>query len=539
MEVICVPKVFNTTAVCIPKEHYMVNLDERLKKIKVFVDAGKYFTINRARQYGKTTTLRALYLYLQGEYYVVSMDFQTFGSAEFQTETIFSRSFANSFLRSLKRNPVNKTEQLNEAMAQLEKSVASQNDFFALKALFEQLGDICAVSDKPIVLMIDEVDSASNNQVFLDFLAQLRAQYMERDIYPTFRSVILAGVYDVKNLRGKIRPEDEHKYNSPWNIAADFDISMSFSKNEIAGMLTEYEADYKTGMNVDEMAGLLFDDTSGYPFLVSRLCQLMDEVVCKKETYGSKSAAWTKEGFYEAQRLILAEKNMLFESLSEKLVSYPELNDMLKSLLFTGKPIVFNYYEPSIGVASMFGFVKNKNGMLVVANRIFETWLYNFYLSAADMQKKEIYAASLMDKNQFIVNGCLNMRLILEKFVVHFHDLYGDQNETFLEEEGRKYFLLYLRPIINGTGNYYIEAQTRGQKRTDVIVDYRGHQYVIEMKIWRGQEYNNRGEKQLAGYLDDYHVNKGYMVSFNFNRKKKTGIREIVFNDKVIIEAVV
>ena len=539
MEVICVPKVFNTTAVCIPKEHYMVNLDERLKKIKVFVDAGKYFTINRARQYGKTTTLRALYLYLQGEYYVVSMDFQTFGSAEFQTETIFSRSFANSFLRSLKRNPVNKTEQLNEAMAQLEKSVASQNDFFALKALFEQLGDICAVSDKPIVLMIDEVDSASNNQVFLDFLAQLRAQYMERDIYPTFRSVILAGVYDVKNLRGKIRPEDEHKYNSPWNIAADFDISMSFSKNEIAGMLTEYEADYKTGMNVDEMAGLLFDDTSGYPFLVSRLCQLMDEVVCKKETYGSKSAAWTKEGFYEAQRLILAEKNMLFESLSEKLVSYPELNDMLKSLLFTGKPIVFNYYEPSIGVASMFGFVKNKNGMLVVANRIFETWLYNFYLSAADMQKKEIYAASLMDKNQFIVNGCLNMRLILEKFVVYFHDLYGDQNETFLEEEGRKYFLLYLRPIINGTGNYYIEAQTRGQKRTDVIVDYRGHQYVIEMKIWRGQEYNNRGEKQLAGYLDDYHVNKGYMVSFNFNRKKKTGIREIVFNDKVIIEAVV
>lgn len=539
MEVICVPKVFNTTAVCIPKEHYMVNLDERLKKIKVFVDAGKYFTINRARQYGKTTTLRALYLYLQGEYYVVSMDFQTFGSAEFQTETIFSRSFANSFLRSLKRNPVNKTEQLNEAMAQLEKSVASQNDFFALKALFEQLGDICAVSDKPIVLMIDEVDSALNNQVFLDFLAQLRAQYMERDIYPTFRSVILAGVYDVKNLRGKIRPEDEHKYNNPWNIAADFDISMSFSKNEIAGMLTEYEADYKTGMNVDEMAGLLFDDTSGYPFLVSRLCQLMDEVVCKKETYGSKSAAWTKEGFYEAQRLILAEKNMLFESLSEKLVSYPELNDMLKSLLFTGKPIVFNYYEPSIGVASMFGFVKNKNGMLVVANRIFETWLYNFYLSAADMQKKEIYAASLMDKNQFIVNGCLNMRLILEKFVVHFHDLYGDQNETFLEEEGRKYFLLYLRPIINGTGNYYIEAQTRGQKRTDVIVDYRGHQYVIEMKIWRGQEYNNRGEKQLAGYLDDYHVNKGYMVSFNFNRKKKTGIREIVFNDKVIIEAVV
>ena len=73
-------KRFNTTAVCIPSEHYMVNIDNRLKQIKQLVDENKYFTINRARQYGKTTTLRALYRYLKSEYYVVLMDFQTFGS---------------------------------------------------------------------------------------------------------------------------------------------------------------------------------------------------------------------------------------------------------------------------------------------------------------------------------------------------------------------------------------------------------------------------------------------------------------------------
>lgn len=72
-------KKFNTAAVCIPSEHYMVNIDDRLKQIKQLVDEGKYFTINRARQYGKTTTLRALYRYLKSEYYVVLMDFQTFG----------------------------------------------------------------------------------------------------------------------------------------------------------------------------------------------------------------------------------------------------------------------------------------------------------------------------------------------------------------------------------------------------------------------------------------------------------------------------
>ena len=41
--------------------HYMVRIDERLKRIRQrFVDQGKYFVINRGRQYGKTTTLMAL-----------------------------------------------------------------------------------------------------------------------------------------------------------------------------------------------------------------------------------------------------------------------------------------------------------------------------------------------------------------------------------------------------------------------------------------------------------------------------------------------
>ena len=387
--------------------------------------------------------------------------------------------------------------------------------------------------------MIDEVDSASNNQVFLDFLGQLRAQYINRFQQTAFKSVILAGVYDVKNLRHKIRPDEEHKYNSPWNIAADFKIDMSFSKTEIAGMLQDYEKDHHTGMNVDEIATLLYQHTLGYPFLVSRLCQIMDEDIAINYDENRLKSVWTRQGFFTAVRMLLAEKNTLFESLSEKLNRYPELNDMLQSLLFTGKAIAYNYYEPAISVATMFGFVKNNHGVLAIANRIFETWLYNLYLSTSEMQKQQIYSDALLDKNQFIVNGHLNMRQILERFVIHFNDLYGDSDETFIEQEGRKYFLLYLRPIINGTGNYYIEAETREQKRTDVIVDYRGEQYIIEMKIWHGQEYNTRGEKQLAEYLDAYHVNQGYMISFNFNQKKEIGVHEILIDDKKIIEAVV
>ena len=109
----------------------------------------------------------------------------------------------------------------------------------------------------------------------------------------------------------------------------------------------------------------------------------------------------------------------------------------------------------------------------------------------------------------------------------------------YLEDDGRKFFLLYLKPIINGTGNYYVEAQTRDARRTDVIVDYAGEQFVIELKIWHGSEYNERGERQLTEYLDYFHQKKGYMLSFNFNRKKETGIKTLVFGEKTIVEAVV
>ena len=389
------PKVFNTTAVCIPEEHYMVDISGRLKEIKSLVDAGKYFTINRARQYGKTTTLRALYRYLQKEYYVVLLDFQTFDNDKFENGNVFSAAFINSFLRSLKRNTL--SPELEDTIKNILHSTDYTDKYFSLKELFEQLSDLCAAAEKKIVLMIDEVDSASNNQVFLDFLAQLRAQYIERDIQPTFRSVILAGVYDVKNLRRKIRPDEVHKYNSPWNIAADFKVDMSFSREEIAGMLDEYEKDYHTGMDVELLAGLIREYTSGYPFLVSRICQLLDEEISVKKEYGDKKSAWTKKGFLEAVRILLSEKNMLFESLREKLESYQELNSMLYSLLFTGKAIVYNYYEASIDIATMFGFVKNENGVLAVSNRIFETWLYNLYLSSAEMQKNTIDGKTIIE----------------------------------------------------------------------------------------------------------------------------------------------
>lgn len=74
---------------------------------------------------------------------------------------------------------------------------------------------------------------------------------------------------------------------------------------------------------------------------------------------------------------------------------------------------------------------------------------------------------------------------------------------------------------------------------TDIIVDYKGKRFVIELKIWHGNKYNLRGQKQLFDYLDYYKEDKGYLLSFNFNKNKKTGVNELEYDGRKIMEVVV
>lgn len=215
---------FNVTGSCNPQWHYMVRLDDRVKKIKEeYVDYGSYFVINRGRQYGKTTTLRALAKYLQEDYIVFSLDFQQMGTQSFTEEKTFARGFLDRLLAELRKADTEDKVKIREMLSNFKEN----HPDVIMDELFMFLSNMCERCEHPIVLMIDEVDSASNNQVFIDFLAQLRGYYLRREDTPTFHSVILAGVYDIKNLKLKLRSESEHQYNSPWNIAADFKVNMS------------------------------------------------------------------------------------------------------------------------------------------------------------------------------------------------------------------------------------------------------------------------------------------------------------------------
>lgn len=336
-------------------------------------------------------------------------------------------------------------------------------------------------SPKPIVLMIDEVDSASNHQVFLDFLAQLRGCYLDRDDTPIFHSVILAGVYDIKNLKLKLRPEAGHKYNSPWNIAADFKVDMNFSAGQIEQMLEEYEREHHTGADLRRVAEEIYEYTSGYPWLVSAICRKMDEDMPEASQYAEQKNVWGREGVSYAVNMLLKTNRTLFDSMVRQLDRYPNLKAAIEDILFCGKRIIFSPGEKSINLGMMFGYLKEQDGGVTISNRIFEMYLLNLF--AAQESRSDAFSRGDSDRSQFIKNGRLDMDLVLRKFVEYFQDIYSEKDEKFLETYGRKIFLLYLKPIINGTGNYYLEAQTRDARRTDVIVDYRGEQFIVEAVV--------------------------------------------------------
>lgn len=223
--------------------------------------------------------------------------------------------------------------------------------------------------------------------------------------------------------------------------------------------------------------------------------------------------------------------------MTKQLDVYKDLRGMIEDIIYRGRKITFSPEQKSISLGLMFGFLKEDNGRVTIANRMFEMCLLNLFM--AEESGSDIYAQGGSDRIGFIKDNMLDMELVLKKFVEYFTEICGQKDQKFIEKQGRKIFLIYLKPIINGTGNYYIEAQTRDERRTDIIVDYRGEQFIVELKIWHGNEYNERGEEQLTDYLEYYHKDKGYLLSFNFNKNKKTGVSEIEIRNKIIVEAVV
>ena len=516
-----VKRTFNINGPCVPALHYMVDTSAKIDKIiSDYIDKGEYFTINRARQYGKTTTLEMLYQRLKEQYIVIDLSFE--GKEDYFSSLDTFSSGLCSDIRDILH-----LQSYTKQAAIFDESIDNK---LPLRDLGKRFTELCRMADKKVILTVDEVDKASDNQVFLSFLGMLRDQYISRNkrSLPTFYSVILVGVHDIKNLKIKLRPEEKHSYNSPWNIAAAFDLDMSFSAFEIATMLEEYESDYHTGMDIGAVAEQIHYYTSGYPFLVSDLCK----------TIHDDSLEWSADGVNEAEKRVVKEKNTLFDDVTKNLINNPKFSDLVKRILLQGAHITFEDQNPEIDMGVMYGiFDKDSNNLVKVSNIIFETRIYNYFISVEATNGNFDNVAS--EKSVFIQQGHLNVTTVLNRFSQFMYSEYRDENSEFLERQAGLLFLCYLKPIINGTGHYVVEPETRGSRRMDIVVFYDKEEHIIELKIWRGEQYEQDGLNQLARYMAFRGRKHGYLLSFcdNVKAPRKGGVVQV--GDCEITEVIV
>lgn len=405
-------KRFNIAGTCIPQKHYMADTSEKLSRMIRLIEQESYFTINRARQYGKTTTLMLLWSRLKEKYVVINISFEGMGMDAFGSEDAFVRRFCGRVEKNLRLSGY------SEAKQNIWKCTAGK-----------------------------------------------------------------------ENLKLKLRPDEERKYNSPWNIAVDFPIDMSLSVPEISSMIREYEEEQEFAIDAEDVACEIRRYTSGYPFLVSLICLWMDERVSGEL---SLKDCWTPREVRAAAREILKGTNPLFDDMIKNLENNPKFRSFVEGILFHGNQIPYKVSNKEINLGVTFGIIGEKEGLCKISNIMFETYIYDHFI-ADQVIGKQVLSTS---RTQFVdENGDLEMDAILEKF------------QDLMKAEYRR-------------------------------------EYIVELKLWSGPKKHEEGLRQLLNYMESRGQKKGWLLTFCFLKNREKRIEEYTrtencLGDKSIYSVVV
>ena len=500
-------KKFNITGACFSDDHFMADVSDKLKLIRKMIAEGDYFIINRPRQYGKTTTLNALShaLMQSGESMCFKMSFEGVGDDMFASEKVFSKGFVQLLARAGKAHSPDVVQWLSAKSLKVN----------SLKILSDFITEFVEKENRKIVLLIDEVDKSSNNQLFVSFLGMLRDKYLERKTEKTFHSVVLAGVHDVKTLKLKLRPNEEKKYNSPWNIAADFTVDMNLDPNEIKPMLDDYVKARGVKMDTTSIAERLFYYTSGYPFLVSKLCKILDEQGIPTRI----KEEWATEDVDAAAVQLISETSANFDNLIKELENDAQLYRTVYEVAVEGEKRGFNHHNPTTNLGVLYGIFVNRNGLIAIHNRIYREVIVDYMTDK--MHQEQLALGADFGSGYKNPDKSLNMETVLLKFQAFMRTQYSKRDKDFLERNGRLVFLAFLKPIINGSGYDFKESEASEERRLDVIITYLQHRYVAELKIWRGKAAHQEGLLQLSDYLDRLALDTGYLVIFDHQEVKE------------------
>ena len=518
-------KQFNTAGPCVAGKHYQIDPLDRihLEEIESLIEAERYFVLHAPRQTGKTTSLLALmhHLNTQGKYRACYANIEGAQAARgdmTQGMAVVCSAIAGAIAHYLDDTSLDHWLR-NEA-----------GTIPAGQLLTRLLERWSQTSDRPVVLMLDEVDALVGDTL-ISLLRQIRAGYAQRPLaFP--QTIILCGVRDVRDYRIHTAHHEIITGGSAFNIKAESLRLGNFSRQETEDLWKQHEAE--TGQTIDPAIWPeLWEDTMGQPWLVNALgheCTWKNQQMRR-----DRSLPVTLERYKAARERLIQSRATHLDQLTDKLQE-DRVHRVIAALLASPSE-TGDMRESDLQYVEDLGLIQRKP-QIAITNRIYR-----------EILPREITAPiqdGLYQPQPWYVRP--DRHLDMPKLLTAFQQFFREHSEAWLErfayKEAGPHLLMqaFLQRIVNGGGRINREYGL-GLRRTDLFLEWpldeaQGYygpvqRVVIELKLLRKapEATLQEGLTQTADYADKSGANEAYLILFD-RRPKQSWNKRIWHRNK-------
>ena len=479
-------KFFNTAGACQPDIHYTVWRPFGAEPVLELIEHRKYFTHHAPRQSGKTTLLREICRKLnqEGRYLALHI---TVESAQSAREDVLRAN--QVVLQAL--------QLMLELALPAKYKMYPHSDTFLNQSSGVQacLTQWSRVSEKPIVLMIDEIDAMAGESL-IALLRQLRAGYDQRP-YAFPQSIILNGVRDLKDYRIYSQKEDTWLTGgSCFNIKAESVRLGNFTLENVQELFFQHEQEHGQKL-APGLVETIYELTQGQPWL----CNALGEQMCHK--LFPDEPVLQEYHLHEAKEALILSRATHIDQLYYRLED-PRIRQIVIPML-SGED-VSRFPQEDLEYARDLGLLHPDSKTVKIANPLYKEILpreMTYALQHGMAFEPEWYQQA---------NGKLNYQKLMDNFVQFWRE-HGHKEFYDREITPHVLFMAWLQRLVNGGGTIHREYAL-GRRRLDILVEFAKERFVSEIKLYRGEKTLSEGLNQICEYLDQIGLNEGYLMIF-------------------------
>ncbi len=489
------------------QEHYVVSRSDEIADFIKRVGEGRYVVLFAPRQTGKTTFFQDALAVLvadsiteqTADYFPIQLNFDVYKNT---SVTDFYDNLYHDICEEIEHLFQRRGGTPPEALIQLLADTQLTNPH-AMRRFFRHLDRL--LTPQKFVLIIDEFDGIPQ-AALSDFLHTLRHIYIAgKPRCP--HSVGIIGVKSIAQL-------NYDRSISPFNIQDEFHLP-NFTLEQVQELLGQY-TDEVGQVFAPEVVAAIHKQTAGQPVLVNRFAQILTE-----ELDIPKSEPLTMAHFSEAHTQLLHDRNTNIEHLTTNIRRNPRFESVLMRIMERDEGVDFNMDDDIINELATYGVIKKStDGMCEILNPIYLYRILRTFKPIVNGLEDQYVPGGGPEEflNYITPAGYIEMESLLDNFrdfIARAGFKILQVPDTPQESVGRHLLLAYFDQFVKVIGGFmHIEVQT-GRGRMDIIITHNHQKYIIETKIWRGDNRYQAGKKQLVAYLRSEDVTSGYYIVFD------------------------